>query len=138
MMLEFRCVKCGTVIVIPDDVRDRPIVCYNCNSKQPVPPDANLVEDAGQISLSAAPASNVSSPRTPAPPDYLLVQIGGGLLIVIGAIYCVLGLYFAVTVHLGMALMIVNGILVAAGGGLLLLLRDMAVDLWYIRQRMMK
>jgi hypothetical protein len=136
-MIEFRCTNCGSPIAVDRDDQNEPVICYNCNMRQAVPPNAVDVPDA--IENPPLPPNNPDAPHAihalPVAPEYRLVTIAGHVLIVsglIGALFYLI-LCFSVT---PMALMGVVGSLVTIGFGQLLhCIRDIAINTWNISRK---
>jgi hypothetical protein len=129
-MLTFPCNTCGAPLTVNDDQRAALVTCTACNTRQPVPQNAAHV-DSGSIPHTALTARAAVPPREP---QYTLLGFVGALLIVVGAIDCLIALIAALDRRSSLLLLgILGGVATIGFGALLLYIREIAINVWHIR-----
>lgn len=137
-MLEFLCYNCGVPVAASEAARGTTVVCYNCNTRQPVPENAVKVNEVSTESDPAPPRAPVPRRKwLPAetPPAYSGLDTVGGILLVIGGVQCVAAVVLACVISPLMLTAIVSGVVTIGLGLALQCLRNVAIDVWHIRRR---
>jgi hypothetical protein len=131
-MLRFSCYHCGASLTIDESARNTPVVCKNCNTRQPVPSTAANIEH-----LATTPMLPHTPPRPPKPlypePIYSALHVVGQILFVAGILEIIASIFLACAVSPLMLFGIIGGFLTIGIGAAFHCLRNIALDVQIIR-----
>ncbi|MCL2646636.1 MAG: hypothetical protein FWD61_06470 [Phycisphaerales bacterium] len=120
-MPTFTCRHCGITNTINEADRDKPLRCLNCKTIQ-------------NTSADATPTPNPSTLQQP--PQHILLQIMGTLIIIAGIIQIIVPILIVTKTEDGPLLLGTIGGLITMGFGFVIFcLRRIAIDVWHIRRR---
>jgi len=141
-MLEFACCCCGVQGAVSDSLRGKSVRCVHCRTTQCVPANASESDSASIAAKGASALAaldtfvDVRTPGPPSPPQYILLQILGTLIIMTGIVQIVVSICLAISQENGAFLLgAVGGLITLGFGSAIFCLRQIGIDVWHIRRR---